>query len=100
MKSEHRELTRGLRVENMIGLDDREDTNVLESADSRGGTDSEESVSDNKSQEIMQLWVPIHWGLEGGSNLCDLEDLGLERYKDQFPVNDRMEQDGRDTEAL
>ena len=45
------------------------DTNVLESADSRGGTDSEESVSDNEPNEIMQLWVPIHLGLEGSSVL-------------------------------
>ena len=67
---------------------DMGDTNVLESDDSRGaGTDSEESVSGNESNEIMQLWVPIHLGLEGGNNLqrlCDLEDLGWERYKDQL----------------
>ena len=48
---------------------DMGDTNVLESADSRGGTDSEESVSDNEPNEIMQLWVPIHLGLEGSSVL-------------------------------
>ena len=80
------------------------DMNMLESANGEGGTDTEESVSDGESQGIMQLWVPIHMGLEGGNNLqrlYDLEDLGWDRYIDELYHRERMRGIGQeyDTEA-
>ena len=75
--------------------------NLLGNADSGGGTDSKESASDSESPEIMQLWVPIHQGLEGGNNLqrlYDLENLGWERYIDELDHRERMRGTGQEPE--